>query len=123
MAVRRRSRSRRSVIGRPPRRPDFDVQSDQLLQRRIRRAGMSEAVDCGAEQPWDPVEVETAAQEARHGHLIGRDQGGAGPRPGNAGLAGDTQRRETLLVGGPELQPAGRDQVDRDRRGDGRRSG
>ena len=80
------------------------------------RPAGAEALHGGFEQPRDPLEVERSAEEAGDRDFVGGNQRGARPRPGQARLTGDPQRRETLLVGGPELQLAGGDQVRRGRR-------
>ena len=65
----------------------------------------------------DAGEVERAVEEAGHGHVIGRDQGGRGAGPEPAGLTGDPERREPRLVRRAEIEPGDRDEV----RGGGRR--
>ena len=78
-----------------------------------------EARHGGLEQARDAREVEAAVEEPRDGDLVGRDQGGRCPRAQAAGVAGDPEGREARLVGRPEVEPAGGDQV---RRGGGRRA-
>ena len=67
------------------------------------------------EKARDAREVERPVQEAGHGHLVGGDQRGRRPRADRARLAGDPQRREAVLVGSPEVEPAGRHEVRRHR--------
>ena len=89
---------------------DLAVERDELVDVGASPAD-AEPLDRGLEQARDPGEVERAVEEPGDGDLVGGDQRGRGTRPQAAGLAGDPERREARLVGRPEVEPAGCDEV------------
>ena len=60
-----------------------------------------------------PGEAERPVEEPADGDVVRGDQRRRRPRAEPARLAGDPQRREARLVGGAEVEPAGRDEVGR----------
>ena len=95
---------------------DLGVELHQLVERRRLVGAIAEALDRGLEQARDLGEAERAVEEPGDGDLIGGDERGRRALPGQACLAGDPERGEARLVGGPELEPAGGREIDGDRR-------
>ena len=77
---------------------------------------VAEPLDRGLEQARDPGEAERPVEEARDRDVVGGDQRGRRALADPTGLAGDPEGREARLVRGAEVEPAGRDEVDRGRR-------
>ena len=77
---------------------------------------IAEALDRRLEQARDLGEAERAVEEPGDGDLIGGDERGRRALPDATRLAGDPQRGEARLVGGPELEPPGGREIDGDRR-------
>ena len=91
---------------------DLGVEGDERLEIRRLVGACAVSVDRRLEQARDAGEVEAPGEEPLDGDLVGGDQRGRRALPDPARLAGDPERRETGLVGRPEVEPAGRDEID-----------
>ena len=74
---------------------DVGVERDQLVDVRVAAAPTPKRSTAASSRRGMPEEVERARQESLDRDVVGGDQRGRRPRPGDAGLAGDPQAPES----------------------------